>query len=418
VATAEEARPAPVAPIQYAVVVTGNELLSGVYADGHTFFITRTLQPLGLQCIGSFSVDDKPREIQQSLRFAAAKSQLIIVTGGLGPTDNDVTRETLSAFCEIPLSENEEVLSQMESRFGVSRDQLRSNLRRQTRVPKQGRFLPNRFGSAVGLVFEKTNLVVVALPGPPRELQPMVTDQLIPYLNQRFGTHLPGCSLTIRFVGLGQSQIDQTMKDHIQLPQDIAYSTQFSGGRVDYTFSLPKDTPADRARLEDLHRQLKRHLGASIYGTGTTTLERRVVQQLKNRGEGICILDAGSGGALAARLSSAEEYEDVLRGALLAPSDYDLGRLLDMSDDPWSENRSPQDRITLLANEAAERHQVEWVLAVGEPHQLDGSRYISVAVRAPHGEPHTQRIRLRGNDESSRARLATALFDQLRRKLD
>ena len=89
---AEASSPEPARPVtNYMIVVTGSELLTGVYADGHTLFITRTLHPLGLHCVGSISVDDSPADIQDALRFAVGKADLVIVTGGLGPTDNDVT---------------------------------------------------------------------------------------------------------------------------------------------------------------------------------------------------------------------------------------------------------------------------------------------------------------------------------------
>ena len=185
--------PAPASgPTRYMIVVTGGELLSGAYADGHTYFLTRTLRPLGLQCVGSMSVDDKLPDIEEALRFAAGKAALVIVTGGLGPTDNDVTRQALSGFTGIALQEHPEVLKEMARRFRVSSEELRANLRRQTQVPVGGAYLKNSNGTAVGLVFESPRAVIVALPGPPRELQAMVRDELVPYLSRRFGTRLPG----------------------------------------------------------------------------------------------------------------------------------------------------------------------------------------------------------------------------------
>ena len=127
-----------VRPTRYMIVVTGGELLSGVYADGHTYFITRTLRPLGLQCVGSMSVDDKQADLKEALRYATDKAALVIVTGGLGPTENDITRETLSDFTGVTLKEHPEVLQNMARRFHVSPAQVRSNLRRQTQVPTQG----------------------------------------------------------------------------------------------------------------------------------------------------------------------------------------------------------------------------------------------------------------------------------------
>ena len=148
----------------YMIVVTGSELLSGAYPDGHTYFITKTLRPLGLECIGSMIVDDERTDIEEALRYATDKADLVIVTGGLGPTDNDITRETLSDFTGIALKEQSDVLRHMAQRFHVPPDQLRANLRRQTQVPANGTYFRNTEGTAVGLVFNAARSVIVALP--------------------------------------------------------------------------------------------------------------------------------------------------------------------------------------------------------------------------------------------------------------
>jgi len=244
---ASESQPDP-RSTRYTIIVTGSELLSGAYADGHTYFITRTLGSLGLQCLGSMCVPDRPADIRQALEFSAQRTDLVIVTGGLGPTDNDLTREVLADFTGIALKEHTEALQDMARRFHVAPGDLRANLRRQTQVPVQGTYFKNENGTAVGLVFEKTHQVIMALPGPPRELQPMLHDALVPYLNRRFGTRLPGCSLTLRFVGLGQSRIDQVLSDHVQLAPGITLSSQFQGGALTSPFHCqpiqPKTTPS------------------------------------------------------------------------------------------------------------------------------------------------------------------------------
>ena len=151
--------------VDYSILITGSELLSGVYADGHTHFITRTLKPLGLNCVGSMSVDDKRLEIKEALKFARRRSRLVIVTGGLGPTDNDITRETLSEFTGVKLKEHPDVLAATSGRQRVAADELRANLRRQTAVPEGGGYLKNSTGTAVGLVFEFDEAVIVKILG-------------------------------------------------------------------------------------------------------------------------------------------------------------------------------------------------------------------------------------------------------------
>ena len=225
-----------------------------MYADSHTFFITRTLTPLGLHCVGSISVDDREADMRQALDYATARAPLVIVTGGLGPTDSDLTRDVLAAYTGLTLAEHPEVLRQMEQRFGVSRDALRANLRRQTRVPTEGSYLQNSSGTAVGLVFPTERNVIVALPGPPRTAadgQPAARTVLEP----AFWHQAPGKALTVRFVGIGQSQIEQSLHDHVALPPGVHVSSQFEGGRVDYTFALPEDTPQAATTLEQLKQQ-------------------------------------------------------------------------------------------------------------------------------------------------------------------
>ena len=107
----------------------------------------------------------------------------------------------------------------------------------------------------------------------------------MPYLSRRFGTHLPGCSLTVRFIGLGQSAIDQAMKDHLPLSDEIALSSQFDASRVDFTFTLPDDNRENRAKLEDLKMRLLERLGDNIYATDDrTSLEDSAVAALVARG--------------------------------------------------------------------------------------------------------------------------------------
>jgi len=400
------------------IVITGGELLAGAYADGHTHFLTRTLRPLGLRCVGSMSVDDKEKDIQEALRFASGKAPLIIVTGGLGPTDNDITRETLSEFSGIALREHPDVLEAMERRFKVPRDKIRSNLRRQTQVPVNGTYLKNTNGTAVGLVFERADSVIVAMPGPPRELQTMVHEELVPYLSRRFGTRLPGCSLTLRFVGLGQSTVDQTLKDHVPLPADIILASQFEGGRVDFTFSLPDDTPEDRARLDDLKQKISQHLGDYLYAYDETSLEQCVMSRLKKRGTTLALAEVGSGGILTAGITDTEEADAVLAAAYVAPTEDRLRRVLDVPDDEWAGTTSSIGKTRLLAARAAELTASDWAIAVGEVCQdANGASYVEVVLKSPDGGLNSQRVGLRGSGQYARSRLTTRLLDLLRRKL-
>jgi len=407
--------PLPADPVpkvtHYMIVVTGGELLAGAYADGHTYFLTRTLRPLGLECVGSMSIDDKHADVVAALGFATGHAELIIVTGGLGPTTNDITREALSEFTGVELKEHPDVLGAMARRFGTTPEQLGANLRRQTQVPVGGAYLKNANGTAIGLVFEAKGKVVVALPGPPRELQPMVRDELVPFLSRRFGTRLPGCALTLRFVGLGQSQIDQKLSDNVTMPPDVVVNSTFGGGRVDFTFSLPDDTPENRRRLEQLKKEIVKCLGDNIYGEGDTTLEEHVIELLRARDETLALVEIGSDGALIAALNGAAEAHEVVTGAYVAPTKAALERLLAGRDEPSTD-------ITDIARRAAAITGSAWVLATGPVEQEEGrGRYLNVALRCSDGHVDTWREPVRGSAEMVGSRVSTYLLDQLRRRL-
>jgi nicotinamide-nucleotide amidase len=416
---AEDARrPSAAQPVDYMVVVTGGELLTGIYADGHTYFLTRTLRPLGLRCVGSMSVDDRRADVLDALKFASRKAALVIVTGGLGPTNNDITRQTLAEFTGIPLAEHPEVIEHMERRFGVPRDRLRANLRRQTQVPTRGGYLRNRNGTAVGLIFETDDTVIAALPGPPRELQSMVRDELVPYLSRRFGTRQPGCSLTLRFAGLGQSQVDQTLKDHVPLPADVTLTSQFENGRVDFTFLLPEDNEQNRARLDELKRGILQHLGQYVYAEDESSLEQRILALLGESAGTLALVEAGSGGSLFTGFGGLEATRRRLTGDFVAPAEDKLRQMLRVPAAQWVSATASEARVRLLAAAASELTGSPWIVAVGELQPADnGAAYVEVVFRSPNGTLECVRTRTGGSDPSARARLATQVLDQLRRRL-
>lgn len=403
--------------VDYVVIVTGSELLTGVYADGHTHFLTRTLRPLGLHCVGAMFVDDNAIAMQRALTFACGQARLVLVTGGLGPTDSDITRDVIAEFTGIELAEHEEVLRDMETRWNTPRVALRANLRRQSRVPRQGTYLKNATGSAVGLVFDAQPATIVALPGPPRELQPMVRDELIPLLARRFGTHTQGSSVTLRFIGIGQSLIDQTMKEHMHLTDDIMESSQFEGGRVDFTFALPHDRPEDHARLAELQQAFHEHLGEFIYADdATTTLEDCVVSRLAEAGQTLAIVEVGSGGGLATALCHAQRADRVIAGAFVAPTAERMRVVLGVTDAVWQAT-AVTEQWTLLANTARTRTGASQVIIVGAVEQdpAADARRVAVVLQSPTGEIVNKWQRWSGPTVTAQSSMIAELLDTLRR---
>jgi len=402
---------------RYVIIVTGDELLTGIYADGHTPFLTRTLRPLGLECIAALSVGDTYEGLGAALEFAVQQAPLVLVTGGLGPTDNDITREALSQFTGIPLKEDPDVLARMAARLDTAPEQLRANLRRQCRVPATGRYLDNPHGTAVGLVFESPDAVIVALPGPPHELQPMVRDELVPYLSRRFGVRPPGCSLRVRFVGIGQSRIAQVLTEHVRPNPDILIESQFADSRVDFSFWLPGDTAEDHLRLQRIERALREHLGEYIYATGDASLEECVLGRLRAEHATLAVLEVGTGGALAATLTGhgTDALDDVLIASFTAPSVAGLARMIGLSNGPREQD---DNALRRLAETAAHQTSATWVLVVGPIRQDEQGRpYARVGLRGPGNRWEILPAGVRGSAATARSGLVTTVLDCLRRTL-
>ena len=403
------------APTKYAIVVTGGELLRGVYADGHTQFITSTLEPLGAKCVGAVCVGDTAGDLQDALRFASQHADFVLVTGGLGPTDDDVTRTTLSAFTQIALHENPEVVEQMMRRYGAaSKDKLRENMRRQAMTPINGTYLPNPNGSAVGLLFDDGERVVVAMPGPPRELQPMVKEQLVPFLAERFGIKTIGTSLTMRFINIGESQIDEVMHKHLTLPDDLMISSLFEMGRVDLTLSLPGDSEIDRETLRRLETELLAHIGDSMYTDQGATLEESVVALLTKEKVSLVTAEVGSGGAVSASLSRPDDAPSVYSGGYVAPSDDVMAQMLGIDHQAMDSREALSKEIAVAIQKRAGS---DWSLYISEIHQDENRRFVWMVLAYEDGKTDSRQMGVSGRGQYAQDRLVNYVLDQIRRRL-
>ncbi len=403
--------------LDYFIIVTGSELLQGVYADRHTQFITRTLGPLGYRCLGSMSIGDLQTDLYQALDFARGKVPLVLTTGGLGPTSQDITRKVLSDYTSISLKEHPGALNDLKRRYGGEKGILRPVLRGQALAPETGTYLPNPNGTAVGLVFDDGQQVIAALPGPPRELQPMVRNELVSYLSERFGLRKVGHSLTMRFAGIGQSSIDRVIRDHLKLPGELAVWSSFNSNRVDITFSFPGNSPQELERLRALQGELLEHVGEYMYSDAGASLEDRIWQLLQQREVSLVLGEIASGGAVSSSLLAGRGDSSRFTGAYAAGNPQALSRLLGGKGEATTVP-SPERVVSMLARRAAEKEAGAWGLVVG-PVGLEESGAASVWISA--GSVRTgfasRRINVRKGRRLRRDRLVTHALDLLRREL-
>jgi nicotinamide-nucleotide amidase len=269
----------------------------------------------------------------------------------------------------------------------------------------------------VGLIFETDKYTVIALPGPPRELQPMVLSELLPLLQRSFGLRPPACARTFRFVGLGQSAIYQTLHERVPIDPDLTLTSQFDAERVDVTFSLPQDTAEQRARMDRLEQQIRGVLGTNIYASDGASLEDVVVRALKAKGAGLLIVDLATGGQLGASLGSSADGNEVLRGAFVGPDELAMLELLGATSAGPGTRANASDRLQQLAA-AAVNHTTRrplYVLVVGQPARTaSGDSRVELGFGAV-GQPLTIVELPAGNSSpAAKLRLTTAVLDRLR----
>ena len=399
---------------EFVVIVTGRELLEGAYADAHTQFLARTLRPLGGRCVGSVTVTDDEREIGRALDYASRRSRIVVVTGGLGPTGDDITRQTLAKYAGIPLQESPQVMDEFRRRYG---DRVsRPSLRRQAQVPSRGTYLKNRVGSAVGLVFDDGERVIVALPGPPRELRPMVRDELIPFLARRFGIQSSVESVTLRFVGIGESSIQRVIDEHISLPSEVRIASTFEAGRVDLTFYGRSSLPGIRGRLLALREQMLQRLGRHVYSVDGSTLEETILRLLADRKTTLAVAEVATGGGLSSRLTGTPSAASVLFGSYVAASDAGLKALLaSEGSETLGQAREGDELVLALARIVAGAQEDRWVLLVSGPKDVDANRVTLCAGSRAQGF-RAESVGFRPG-RSGRERLITRALDFLRRRL-
>ena len=196
------------------ILCVGTELLLGDIVNTNAVFLSRELAKLGIDVYHQSVVGDNSERLKSCLAHAMEQSDLIITTGGLGPTDDDITKETVAELFGLPMELNETSLQEIKSFFARIDRPMTDNNKKQAVMPKGAIVLQNKNGTAPGLIVEENGKAVVLLPGPPREMKPMFLEGVLPYLRRDAQTTL--VSHNIHIFGLGESQVESMLRDRME----------------------------------------------------------------------------------------------------------------------------------------------------------------------------------------------------------
>lgn len=304
------------------IVSIGTELLLGQILDSDAPFLAQRLSALGVNVFFRTTVGDNAVRVGDTLRQALSRADIVICIGGLGPTQDDLTRDAIAGALGVPLQRDPVLvahLTQWFARKGIL--QPKPSIFRQADVPFSGIPMPNSYGTAPGLWIEHDGKVVVALPGPPSEFEPMVEASLLPMLRRYLGTtEQVIVSRTLRLVGMGEAEAESQLLDLMKgaNPSVAPYAKQ-AEVQLRVTASAVT-TDLANALIQPIVDEIKSRLGIAVYSDNDDDLETRVVMMLVERGETVATAESCTGGLLAGRLTGVPGSSEVFGTGVVAYS--------------------------------------------------------------------------------------------------
>ena len=288
------------------IIAIGSEILLGEIIDTNSAAIAKKLQSIGMPLFYTSTVGDNLDRMIAAIQQGLGRSDVVITTGGLGPTVDDLTREAMAQATGRALIFDEVSLAQIEDRFRRWRRTMTENNRQQAFRPAGSIAIENPVGTAPSFIVEQNGRVAISLPGVPSEMDYLMDHSVLPFLRQRF--NLTGIikSRALKVSGIGESQVDAQVGDLEKLENPAVGLNAHSGIIViRITASATNEDAAD-SLIAPVEASIRERLGELVFGSDQETLEGVVLAELARRGETLAILESGTGGRLAGKLTLCE----------------------------------------------------------------------------------------------------------------
>ena len=279
------------------IIAIGTEILLGHIVNTNTSYLSRQLAGLGIDVYHQSAVGDNPARLGQALIKSLNRSDMVITTGGLGPTVDDITLETIARAIGKNLVFKKEIFKRIKNNFKKRRCRMPKEARRQAFVPEGAVALRNDVGTAPGLIIESYNKIIIALPGPPRELTPIVERFVLPYLKKITPGAYTIKSRTLKLMGLAESQVNAKVKDLLKLSGDPTVGIYAHVGQVDLKITCKGKTKKETdKKIKKIENKIGRRFGKYVFGTDNETLEEVVGGLLTKKKKTLAIAESCSGG--------------------------------------------------------------------------------------------------------------------------
>ncbi len=314
------------------LISVGTELLLGNIVNTNTQFLAEKCALLGLSMYYQVTVGDNRKRLAEAVGTALKRSDVVILTGGLGPTEDDMTKEVCAEVMGFALVEDAHTRERIEAYFqnSIYKD-ISDNNWKQAISPEGARILDNENGTAPGLILEKNGKLCVLLPGPPNEMIPLFMNQVYPYLQKLWPEVIH--SQMVKICGAGESQVEDKLLDMIDRQTNPTIATYAKTGEVHLRVTAKARNQEEAERLiKPVVKEIKKRFGEQVYSTREDeTLEMAVVRLLKKHELTVTTAESCTGGLLAARLVNVPGVSDVFREGFITYANRSKRKILDVS---------------------------------------------------------------------------------------
>jgi nicotinamide-nucleotide amidase len=406
------------------VLAIGTELLLGQIVDTNSAWIGERLAEYGVDSFEHRCIGDNQTRIVAAMREMLDRSDALIICGGLGPTQDDLTRDAIAEWMGVPLVRHDHLAEAIAAMFKVRlRDMPQNNLR-QADVPEGGRWLDNPIGTAPGLCCEHDGKVVYAVPGVPYEMQRMIAEQVLPDLLARSGERSAIVSRSLKTWGTSESALAELVAHRVDALESsgnptIAFLARgIEGLVVRVTAKAPTEAEAQSlVAAEEV--ELRSVLGDLVFGVDDETMEHAVLERLRTRGWTLATAESVTGGLIASRIVNVAGASDVFKGAIVSYATEVKRDLLDV----MASSVVTEEAAREMAQAARRLLQSDVAIAVtgvAGPSEQDGQPVGTVcfAIALPGGIVESVSTRMPGDRERIRQFATISLLNLLRMRLD
>jgi nicotinamide-nucleotide amidase len=299
------------------IVSIGTELLLGEIVDTNAAWLAQQLAAAGVDVFFRTTVGDNTGRIAEAVALALDRADIVITTGGLGPTVDDVTREGIALATGHELVMEETLLGQVRERFAKWNTRMSENNVRQAYIPQGAMPIPNPVGTAPAFIVERAGHYVFTLPGVPREMKYLTETRVLPWLRERLGDERIILSKTLRTCAIGESLVDSKIAD-LETSPNPTVGLAAHPGQTDIRITAKATTRGEAERMiREMEAKVRERLGDWIYGEGTETVEEVVARLLAAKNWRIALVETNTRGMIAGRLRATPEGAHVIQGAMV-----------------------------------------------------------------------------------------------------